>query len=170
MAALVISGDTSGTVTIAAPAIAGTQTYTLPTAVPASNGQVLSATTAGVMSWATAGGSASAAGSTNQIQYNNGGAFAGTANLVWENGTTVGVGGLGSPSTYGDGAYGFVAYGGSTANYRGHISLGGNNTTADEAMGKIHFFNSNSTNAVYRVCAIQAARGADNNSGLYLSI
>ena len=56
MAALVISGDTSGTVTLAAPAIAGTQTYTLPTAVPASNGQVLSATTAGVMSWAAAGG------------------------------------------------------------------------------------------------------------------
>jgi hypothetical protein len=163
MAALVISGDTSGTVTLAAPAIAGTQTYTLPTAVPASNGQVLSATTAGVMSWASV--SASAAGSTNQIQYNNGGAFAGTANLVWENGTTVGVGGLSSPSTYGDGAYGFVAYGGSTANARGHISLGGNTTAADEAMGKIHFFNSNSTNAIYRVCAIQATRGADNNSG-----
>jgi hypothetical protein len=32
-------------------------------------------------------------------------------------------------------------------------------------MGKIHFFNSNSTNAIYRVCAIQATRGADNNSG-----
>jgi len=104
------------------------------------------------------------AGSSNYVQYNNSGAFGATSNFVWENGTTVGAG-TSSPSTYGDGAYGFVAYGGSTANYRGHISLGGNNTTADEVMGKIHFFNSNSTNAVYRVCAIQAARGADNNSG-----
>jgi len=105
------------------------------------------------------------AGSNNHVQYNNSGAFGATSNFTWENGTTLGVGGLGSPSTYGDGAYGFVAYGGSTANTRGHISLGGNNTTADEAMGKIHFFNSNSTNAIYRVCAIQAIRGADNNSG-----
>jgi len=105
------------------------------------------------------------AGSNTQIQFNNSGAFGATSNFTWENGTTVGVGGLGSPSTYGDGAYGFVAYGGSTANTRGHISLGGNNTTAGEAMGKIHFFNSNSTNAIYRVCAIQAIRGVDNNSG-----
>jgi hypothetical protein len=179
MAALVISGDTSGTVTIAAPAIAGTQTYTLPTAVPASNGQVLSSTTTGVLSWASgavgytgstgtgytgsAGAGGSPAGSSNYVQYNNSGAFGATSNFVWENGTTVGAG-TSSPSTYGDGAYGFVAYG-SAANARGHISLGGNNTTADEVMGKIHFFNSNSTNAIYRVCAIQAARGADNNSG-----
>jgi hypothetical protein len=105
------------------------------------------------------------AGSNTQVQYNNSGVFGASSNFVWENGNTLGVGGLGSPSTYGDGYYGFVAYGGSTANTRGHISLGGNNTTADEAMGKIHFFNSNSTNAIYRVCAIQAIRGADNNSG-----
>jgi len=52
MASLVLSGDTSGTVTIAAPAVAGTQSYTLPTAQPTANGQALTATTAGVMSWA----------------------------------------------------------------------------------------------------------------------
>jgi hypothetical protein len=48
---VVFEGSTSGTVTIAAPANAGTQAYTLPTAVPASTGYVLSSTTGGVMSW-----------------------------------------------------------------------------------------------------------------------
>jgi hypothetical protein len=52
MASLVLSGDTSGTVTLAAPAVAGTQSYTLPTAVPAANGYALTSTTGGTMSWA----------------------------------------------------------------------------------------------------------------------
>jgi len=47
-----LAGSTSGTVALNAPAIAGTQSYTLPTAVPAVNGYVLSSTTGGVMSWA----------------------------------------------------------------------------------------------------------------------
>ena len=51
MASLVLSGDTSGTVTLAAPAVAGTQSYTLPTAVPAANGYALTSTTGGTMSW-----------------------------------------------------------------------------------------------------------------------
>ena len=46
-----INGSTSGTVQFAAPAIAGTQAYTLPTALPGTSGYVLSATTGGVMSW-----------------------------------------------------------------------------------------------------------------------
>ena len=57
MSAIVISGDTSGTVALNAPAVAGTQSYTLPTAVPAANGYALTSTTAGVMSWAAASGS-----------------------------------------------------------------------------------------------------------------
>jgi hypothetical protein len=57
MAAIVISGDTSGTVALNAPAVAGTQSYTLPTAVPAANGYSLVSTTAGTMSWAAAGAS-----------------------------------------------------------------------------------------------------------------
>ncbi|HWQ60489.1 MAG TPA: hypothetical protein VN420_05105, partial [Candidatus Fimivivens sp.] len=44
----------------------GTITYTLPTAVPASNGYVLSSTTAGVLSWAAAGSGSS----TLQTDYN----------------------------------------------------------------------------------------------------
>jgi hypothetical protein len=80
-------GATSGTITLTAPAVAGTQSYTLPTAVPAVNGYVLSSTTAGVMSWA-ASGSGSPGGSTTQIQYNNAGAFAGSSNFVWDNTNT----------------------------------------------------------------------------------
>jgi len=80
-------GATSGTVTIAAPAVAGTQSYTLPSAVPAANGYVLSSTTAGVMSWAAAG-SGSPGGSTTQVQYNSAGAFAGSANMTF-NGTSL---------------------------------------------------------------------------------
>jgi len=55
MAALVLSGDTSGTVSLGAPTVAGTQAYTLPTGYPASNGYALVSTTAGTMSWAAAG-------------------------------------------------------------------------------------------------------------------
>jgi hypothetical protein len=86
MASLVLSGDTSGTVTLAAPAVAGTQSYTLPTAVPAANGYALTSTTGGTMSWASV--AATPAGSTTQVQYNSSGAFAGSANMTF-NGTTL---------------------------------------------------------------------------------
>lgn len=57
-----LNGSTSGSVTVAAPAVAGSQSYTLPTAQPTINNQVLVATTSGVMSWANASGIASAYG------------------------------------------------------------------------------------------------------------
>jgi hypothetical protein len=70
---LALLGSTSGSVALAAPAVAGTQSYTLPTAVPAVSGYALTSTTAGVMSWAAGGGSAATPtalgtvyGSTNQ--------------------------------------------------------------------------------------------------------
>ena len=44
-------GSTSGTVGIAAPATVTSYNLTLPTAAPASNGQVLSSTTGGALSW-----------------------------------------------------------------------------------------------------------------------
>jgi len=99
-------GSSSGTITIAAPATAGTQSYTLPTAVPASNGYVLSSTTAGVMSWAAVG-SGSPGGSTTQLQYNNAGAFGGISGVTTDGtritaSTTIGVGGA-TPSTVGAG-------------------------------------------------------------------
>jgi hypothetical protein len=77
-------GATSGTVTITAPLVAGTQSYTLPTGLPAANGYALTSTTAGVMSWASVGGGGSPAGSDTQIQYNSGGSsFGASANLTF---------------------------------------------------------------------------------------
>ena len=48
---LTIEGATSGSVALTAPAVAGTQAYTLPTALPGVSGYVLAADTSGVMSW-----------------------------------------------------------------------------------------------------------------------
>lgn len=48
---LILTGTTSGQVNLTAPAIAGSQGYTLPTALPAVNGYVLASQTDGTMSW-----------------------------------------------------------------------------------------------------------------------
>lgn len=50
---LTLRGDTSGSITFTAPLVAGTQSYTLPSATPTTNGQVLASTSAGVLSWST---------------------------------------------------------------------------------------------------------------------
>jgi hypothetical protein len=102
---LALLGSSSGSVTIAAPATAGTQSYTLPTAQPTANGQALTATTAGVMSWAAA--SATPGGSSTQVQYNNTGAFGGISGFTTDGtrvtaSTTIGVGGA-TPSSSGSG-------------------------------------------------------------------
>ena len=91
---LALLGSSSGSVSIAAPATAGTQSYTLPTAVPAVNGYALTATTGGVMSWAAA--SATPGGSTTQVQYNNSGSFAGSSNMTFD-GTTLTAAGFSGP-------------------------------------------------------------------------
>lgn len=104
---LALLGSTSGSVTIAAPAVAGTQSYTLPTAVPASNGYALTSTTAGVMSWAASSGG-TPGGSSTQVQYNSGGTtFGGISGFTTDGtrvtaSTTIGVGGA-TPSTSGSG-------------------------------------------------------------------
>jgi hypothetical protein len=102
---LALLGATSGSVAMTAPAVAGTQAYTLPSAYPTAAGQVLSSTTLGVMSWATSGGSPG--GSTTQVQYNNAGAFGGVSGFTTDGtrvtaSTTIGVGGA-TPSTSGSG-------------------------------------------------------------------
>lgn len=50
---LSLNGATSGQVSFTSPTVAGTQGYTLPTALPSASGQALVATTGGVMSWST---------------------------------------------------------------------------------------------------------------------
>ena len=52
---LTLNGSSSGTVALQAAATAGSATYTLPSAVPASNGLALVSQTDGTMSWAAAG-------------------------------------------------------------------------------------------------------------------
>lgn len=53
-----LNGSTSGSVTLSAGATPAAQTYTLPSAYPTVNNQVLVSTTGGTMSWATSGGTA----------------------------------------------------------------------------------------------------------------
>jgi len=81
-----LSGATSGYVGLAPAATAGSTTYTLPSA-DGTAGQVLSTNGSGTLSWAS-GGSGSPGGSNTQVQFNNSGAFGGSANLTF-NGTTL---------------------------------------------------------------------------------
>ena len=156
---VVLPGSASGTITLAAPSAAGTQSYTLPTAVPAVSGYALTATTAGVMSWAAA--SATPGGSNQQVQFNNSSAFGGSANFVWD-GTYVGIG-TSSPSTYSDSTPGITTYN-SSAGGRSGIVMGGNATATDDLFGYISFFNSNSSNTNYRMASMRCNRGSDANS------
>ena len=84
-----LAGSTSGTVALNAPAIAGTQNYTLPTALPASNGYVLSSTTGGVMSWtATAPGAGDVVGPASATD-NALARFDGTTGKLIQNSTAI---------------------------------------------------------------------------------
>jgi hypothetical protein len=103
--AVTLTGATSGSITLTPPAVAGTQGYTMPSALPTASGQALTATTAGVMSWAAAGGSPG--GSNGQFQYNNSSAFGGASILTYNAtgpivATTLGVGAA-TPSNSGSG-------------------------------------------------------------------
>lgn len=74
--------DNSNWVAFQAPAtVASNVTWTLPS-TDGSNGQLLSTNGSGTLSWSTV--TTSAAGSTTQVQYNSGGAFAGSANLTFD--------------------------------------------------------------------------------------
>ena len=85
---LALLGSTSGSVALAAPATAGTQSYTLPTAQPTADGLALTSTKVGAMSWASP--TATAAGSDTQVQYNNGGtAFGAASTFTFNNSTGV---------------------------------------------------------------------------------
>jgi len=70
-AGIQLNGATSGYVQINAPAVAGTQTYTLPTGTPSGSNQFLTATTGGVLSWASPVGT-----TTNAVTFNNSGSGA----------------------------------------------------------------------------------------------
>jgi len=79
---LALLGSMSGSVALAAPATAGTQSYTLPTGQPTADGLSLTSTKLGAMSWAAA--SAAPAGSDTQVQYNNKSSFGGSSSFTFE--------------------------------------------------------------------------------------
>lgn len=72
----------TGYVGFKAPSVVpAANTYTLPAAAPTVSGYLLSSTDAGVLSWVA--DSASVAGSTTQIQFNDAGSFGASANLTF---------------------------------------------------------------------------------------
>ena len=86
-------GDSSNWVAFQGPAtVASNVTWTLPSA-DGTSGQVLSTNGTGTLSWSSVSGSPG--GSNTQIQFNNSGAFGGSANLTWD-GTNVQLGATGA--------------------------------------------------------------------------
>jgi len=74
---LVINGSTSGDITFNAPATAGTQNYTWPTAYPGTTGFVLISDASGVMTWA-AKGTGGGTGTVTTVSVVSANGFAGT--------------------------------------------------------------------------------------------
>lgn len=85
--------DSSNWVAFQGPAtVTSNVTWTLPSA-DGTSGQVLSTNGTGTLSWSSVSGSPG--GSNTQIQFNNSGAFGGSANLTWD-GTNVQLGATGA--------------------------------------------------------------------------
>lgn len=83
--ALLMKGSGGNSLTINTPAAVATHSWTLPLAQGAV-GSFLQNNGSGTLSWA-AGTTNNPGGSTTQVQYNNGGVFAGSANFTWDNAT-----------------------------------------------------------------------------------
>ena len=84
-AGVVLNGFTSGALSLVANATTTSYTITLPAAVGATGTVLTSADGTGATSWATPTGVPG--GSTNQFQFNNGGAFAGASGLTYNKST-----------------------------------------------------------------------------------
>jgi hypothetical protein len=136
-------GATSGTVTLTAPATAGTQSYTLPTAQPTANGQALTATTAGVMSWASVAGGSAATPTALGTVYGVTPASTATVAIGYQAATT-------TPATTGGTAIGYQAL---TAN-----TSGGNNTATGYWSLKTNTTGSNNT-----ACGYQALTASNSD-------
>jgi hypothetical protein len=87
---LILPGSTSGSITLQAPAVAGSVVLTLPDSA-GSNGFVLQTNGEGVLSWTAqtgGGGGSSPGGATTQLQYNNAGTLGGVTGAT-SDGTVV---------------------------------------------------------------------------------
>jgi hypothetical protein len=93
MGTLVFQATLGGSVNLIGPNIAGTVNFTLPSA-DGTSGQALTTNGSGTLAFTTV--TTAPGGSTTQVQYNNAGAFAGSANLTF-NGTTLTAAGLAGP-------------------------------------------------------------------------
>ena len=81
---LLLRGATSGSSGMIAAVAGPTIKYTLPASAPASDGESLTSTIAGVMSWAVSGGSP--ANNDGAVQFNDNGSFGGdSAKFFWDN-------------------------------------------------------------------------------------
>lgn len=78
-----LSGTTSGVVTIAPQAVAGTYTLQLPTALGAAFDCLKMDATALLLAFQACGAAPTAAGSDTQVQFNTAGALAASANFTW---------------------------------------------------------------------------------------
>lgn len=93
MGTLVFQANLGGAVNLIGPNTASTVNFTLPSA-DGTNGQALVTNGTGTLSFSTV--TTAAGGSNTQVQFNSGGAFAGSANLTF-NGTTLTAAGLAGP-------------------------------------------------------------------------
>ena len=82
--AIRLLGGTSGYVDLVSPAAPTSHSLTLPSALAAVTGYVLSSTDAGVLSWVAQTPASSPAGSGTEIQYRNGSAFGAVAGSSWD--------------------------------------------------------------------------------------
>jgi hypothetical protein len=132
MGQLTFQATLGGAINLSGPNIATTTTFTLPSA-DGTNGQALTTNGTGTLAFATISGTPG--GSTTQVQYNNAGAFAGSANMTFNgtkltlandasiNGVTVGQGSGGATNT----AVGVNALLGPNTNANQSLTAIGNN-------------------------------------------